>query len=101
MEGNFFKTQCQSTVMLYINCTNRYTKGSVVKFFVFPTDPEHRKRWTVAVSRDKLLSSKHDCLHSAHFFSGRTSNVPDGIDYAPGIFTDGKKRCPAASEESR
>ena len=64
-----------------VNCTNRYTKGSAVKFFVFPTDPERQKRWTVAVSRDKWLPSKYDHLCSAHFVSGRPSNIPDSIDY--------------------
>ena len=81
-----------------VNCTNRHTKGSAVKFFVFPADPE---LWTVTVSWGKWLPSKHDRLCSAHFVSGRPSNVPDRVDYVPSIFTDGKKRRPAASEESR
>ena len=72
-----------------------------MKFFVFPTDPEQQKHWTMAVSRDKWLPSKHNHLCSAHFVSGRPSNVPDRVDYVPSIFTDGKKRRPAASEESR
>ena len=72
-----------------------------MKSFIFPTDAEQQKHWTVAVSRDKWLPSKHNHLCSAHFVSGRPSNVPDRVDYIPSIFTDGKKRRPAASEESR
>ena len=72
-----------------------------MKFFVFPADPEQRKRWTVAVSWDKWLLSKHNHLCSAHFVSGRPSSIPDSVNYVPSIFTDGKKRRPAASEKSR
>ena len=72
-----------------------------MKFFVFPADPKLQKRWTVAIHKDKWLSSKHNRLYSAHFVSGRPSNVPDSVDYVPNMFTDGKKGCPAASEESR
>ena len=72
-----------------------------MKFFVFPADPKLQKRWTVAIYKDKWLSSKHNRPCSAHFVSGRPSNVLDSVDYIPNMFTDGKKRCPAASEESR
>ena len=84
-----------------VNCTSRYTKGSSVKFFVFPADPEQQKWWTVAVSQDKWLPSKHDCLCSAHFVCGRQLSIPDDVDYVPSVFTDGKQKHPAASEESR
>ena len=83
-----------------VNCTNRFAKGSLVKFFVFPADPERRKRWIVAVSRDKWLPSKYDRLCSAHFVSGRPSTVPDDVDYVPSVFTDGKKRRSGTSGES-
>ena len=72
-----------------------------MKFFVFPADPKLQKRWTVAIHKDKWLSSKHNRLCSVHFVSGRPSNVPDSVDYVPSMYTDGIKRCPAASEDSR
>ena len=69
-----------------------------MKFFVFPADPKLQKRWTVAIYKDKWLSSKHNRLYSAHFVSGRPSNDPDSVNYMPSMYTDGKKRRPAASK---
>ena len=93
--GNAMPVSCSA-----VNCTNRWTKGSSVKFFVFPADPERRKRWVVAISWDKWFPSKHDCLCSAHFITGRPSSVPENVDYVPSLFMDGKKRRSTPSEKS-
>ena len=85
---------------LAANCTQRFAKGSPVKFFVFTVNLEQRKPGIVAVSRDKWLSSKHYRLCSAHFVSGRLSIVPDDVDNIPSAFTNDKKRRSAALRAS-
>ena len=55
----------------------------------------------MAISWDKWLPCKHDHLCSAQFVSDSPSTIPDDFDYVPSVFTDGKKRQPAASEESK
>ena len=39
-----------------VNCTNRFTAGSGIGFFVFRVNNDRRKRWVRAISRDQRNS---------------------------------------------
>ena len=83
-----------------VDCTNRFTKGSGVGFFVFPVDPERKKKWIHAISRDKWEPKSHDRLCGEHFVNGRPSKEPTNVDYVPTIFKDRKRRPSAPTDDS-
>ena len=83
-----------------MDCTNRFRKGSGVVFFVFPVDPERKKKWIHAISRDKWEPKSHDRLCGEHFVNGRPSKDPTNVDYIPTIFKDHKRRPSAPTEDS-
>eukprot|EP00117_Sycon_ciliatum_P002170 scpid40809/ scgid7514/ THAP domain-containing protein 4 len=57
-----------------VGCSNRSKVGSVVSFYRFPADPVKRKKWTVAVRRDKWSPNQNTWLCSAHFVGGKKSD---------------------------
>ena len=71
-------------------CTNRFTKGSGVGFFMFPVDPERKKRWIHVIFRDKWEPKSHGRLCGEHFVNGRLSKEPTNVHYVPTIFKDRK-----------
>ena len=76
-----------------VNCSNRFSVGSGIGFFVFPVDSERKKRWVQAISRDKWEPKSHHRLCGEHFVGGRPSKDSNSIDYIPTIFKDRKRRC--------
>ena len=77
-----------------VDYTNHFTKGSGV-VFVFPVDPERKKRWIHAISCDKWEPKSHDRLCGELFVNGRPSKEPTNVDYVPTIFKD-RKGCLSA-----
>ena len=75
-----------------VNCTNRFTAGSGIGFFVFPVNNERRKLWVRAISRDQWQPKATDRICGQHFVSGRPSKDPENIDHVPMVFKDGKRR---------
>ena len=82
-----------------VDCTNRFTKGSGVGFFVFPADLTRRKRWIQAISRDKWEPKSHDRLCGEHFVNGHPSKEPTNVDYIPTVFKDRKRRPSAPTDD--
>ena len=52
-----------------IGCTNRYRKGSEVKFYRFPSDSQRRNLWIQAIRRKDWEPNVHSRLCSDHFIS--------------------------------
>ena len=52
-----------------IGCTNCYKKGSEIKFYRFPKNPERRRLWVRAMRRDFWKPNVHSRLCSTHFIS--------------------------------
>ena len=83
-----------------VDCTNCFTKGSGVVFFVFPVDPERKKKWINAISRNKWEPKSHDRLCGEHFVTGRPSKETTNVDCVPAIFKDCKRRPSAPTDDS-
>ena len=71
-----------------VNCHNRHSKGSGIRFYRFPTDPDCRREWLAFVSHKNPNGSPWepgdgDRVCSCHFTSGEKSNVPTHPDYVP------------------
>ncbi|XP_019855499.1 PREDICTED: uncharacterized protein LOC109584257 [Amphimedon queenslandica] len=69
-----------------VNCNNRSKKGLGISFFCFPTDPAKRERWIAAIKRDNWSPSEYSRVCSRHFVTGKHSDDPRHVDYAPSIF---------------
>ena len=78
-----------------------WTVPSAVTFHRFPEDPERRRLWIRAVSRDKWEVKDHHRICSDHFVSGKPSKDRDDVDYVPTVLKDGKKRLVARSNLER
>ena len=70
-----------------IGCYNKYSKGSGISFYRFPTDPEKRSKWISAVKRKDWEPNKYTWLCSEHFISGKKINDPLSPDYVPSVFS--------------
>ena len=60
--------------------------------FVFPVDPERKKRWIHVISFDKWVPKSHYRLCGELFVNGWPSMETTNVDYVPTIFKD-RKRC--------
>ena len=69
-----------------VSCTNRFKKGSGIKFYRFPENEDRRLRWIAAVGRKDWLPNEYTWLCSDHFVSGCKSNDPLSPDYIPSVF---------------
>lgn len=60
-----------------VNCSNRSKSKNNLKFYSIPVNPERRKRWLVAIKREKWKKVEIDNarLCSEHFISGRCFKV--------------------------
>lgn len=69
-----------------VNCSNVFIKGSGVKFYRFPADPERKSKWVAAVNRKDWYPTEYTWICSEHFVSGAKSNHPLAPNYVPSIF---------------
>ena len=67
------------------NCTNVFLKGSGIKFYRFPTDPERKQRWIAAVDRKDWYPTEYTWICSEHFVLGEKSNNQFAPNYIPTI----------------
>ena len=65
-----FTIKCHVRAHVF-GCTNRYRKGSNVKFYRFPTCPDRRRRWIAALNRKNWTPNEFSWLCSEHFVSGK------------------------------
>ena len=49
-------------------CVNRFSKGSGIKFYRFPVDPERRRRWITALNRKEWQPSEYSLAWPDRFF---------------------------------
>ena len=70
-----------------VGCFNKYSKGSGISFYRFPTNKERRCKWIAAAKRKDWEPNEHTWLFSAHFISGKKSNDPLFPDYVPSVFS--------------
>ena len=89
------------TTCCAVNCANRHSRATTVTFHRFPEDPERRRLWIRAISRDKWELKDHNRICSDHFVSGKPSKDRDNVDYVPTVFNDEKKRLVARSNPER
>ena len=68
------------------NCTNAFIKGSGIKFYHFPTDPERKQQWITAVNRKNWHPTEYTWICSEHFVLGKKSNNQFAPNYVPTIF---------------
>ena len=68
------------------NCSNVFVKGSGIKFYRFPTDPERKQNWIAALNRKDWYPTKYTWICSEHFISGEKSNNQFAPNYTPTIF---------------
>lgn len=69
-----------------INCSNRFVKGSSIKFYHFPSDPDRGQLWIAAVKRKQWEPNEYSRLCSEHFISGMKSDDKTHPDYVPTVF---------------
>ena len=62
--GSFATTMGKSGCA--VGCSNWSNKSSIVSYYRFPADPVKRKKWTVAVRRDKWSPNQNSWLCSAY-----------------------------------
>ena len=74
------------------NCSNVFTKGSEVKFYRFPSDPERKAKWIAAINRKDWYPTEYSWICSEHFVSGEKSNNQFAPNYVPTIFKHVKVR---------
>ncbi|XP_067681957.1 uncharacterized protein [Haliotis asinina] len=69
-----------------VGCTNRFKKGSGLKFHRIPTADERRRKWLQAINR-KNWTPDHDGdrVCGVHFASGSASSDPSDPDYVPHV----------------
>ncbi|KAJ8391023.1 hypothetical protein AAFF_G00096440 [Aldrovandia affinis] len=88
------------TMCAAVGCYQKQTRGSYVKFYIFPRDTVRKKRWVAAVKREGWTPASHSKLCSMHFITGRRSDDPLSPDYVPSWFahttTEEKERSMAA-----
>ena len=68
------------------NCSNVFTKGSEVKFYRFPSDPERKAKWIAAINRKDWYPTEYSWICSEHFVSGEKINNQFAPNYVPTIF---------------
>ena len=61
-------------------------KGSGVKFYRFPSDPERKAKWIAAINRKDWYPMEYSWICSEHFVSGEKSNNQFAPNYVPRIF---------------
>ena len=69
-----------------VGCSNVYRKGSGVKFYRFPSDPERKAKWIAAVRRENWTPTEYTWICSQHFVTGEKSNNPLAPNYVPSLF---------------
>ena len=57
-------------------CVNRFSKGSGIKFYRFPVDPERRRRWITALNRKEWQPSEYSWVCSDHFVTSKVLTAP-------------------------
>lgn len=79
-----------------VGCSNVYRKGSGIKFYRFPSDPEQKSKWIATVRRENWMPNEHTWICSQHFVTGAKSNNPLAPNYVPSLFeyvdSPGKRR---------
>ena len=89
------------TTCCAVNCANRHSRATAVTFHRFPEDPERRRLWIRAISRDKWELKDQHRIFGDHFVSGKPSKDRDNVGCVPTVFTDEKKRLVARSNPER
>ena len=84
-----------------VGCTNRFSVGSGIGFFVFPVDKACKDKWVRAVSRQNWQPTASSRICGEHFVSGKPSRDPNSVDYVPTLFKDGKKRLKVTASKGR
>ena len=69
-----------------VGCSARYKKGTGVKFYRFPKDPERKRQWVAAIKRKNWEPNEHSWLCSNHFVGGVKSNEANSPAFNPTIF---------------
>ena len=69
-----------------IGCVNRYTKGSGLQLYRFPTESSRSARWIAAVDRKNWELNQYTWICSAHFVGGVKSSDPASPAYVPSLF---------------
>ena len=59
-----------------VGCRNTYQKGSGIRFYRFPMDPERKGKWISAVNHKGWMPLEHSWICSEHFVRGAKSNNP-------------------------
>ena len=72
---------------VHVGCTNRFSKGSGISFYRFPTEAERRERWIAAVNRKDWAPTNYTWICSQHFVSGCKSDDPLSPNYVPSVFS--------------
>ena len=70
-----------------VGCTNRFSKGSGISFYRFPTEAERRERWIAAVNRKDWAPTNYTWICSQHFVSEFKSDDPLSPNYVPSVFS--------------
>ena len=70
-----------------VGCTSRFSKGSGISFYRFPTEPKRRERWIAAVNRKDWAPTNYMWICSQHFVSGSKNDDPLSPNCVPSIFS--------------